>query len=262
MANSTRIASVHFMAVTAHRNYRSAAYIIPVAEEIGNPNIIEVTQLIQREQGPYGANKFREVRTNLITSDEIANDLVKEWTQSGIYMDDEARPGVWIVRDRLPVMDDVVDGNGVKVGGRIRVEPNMLGQMTAVFRDATEVERASMWLEDFHMNTQLDARYGDRLISKGLEIHSDPKKFAGTPISIPMKEAARFYKVDAPYLHQLTSVNTKTCPWCLSMVDGRAIICPVCTKTIDVLAKEQLEIRQRSDASAARNAIKEQEKAS
>ena len=233
MNEQVKIASVHFAPVKAERGRPMRKYVIPAAEGIGKPQILTIHQVIEHDEGPYGPNKFREKITRLITAMEIGNDLIREWTQSGIYMgpdDDglEARPGIWLVRDRVAV----TDAEGVQ-------QVDIMNHL--VFRPATAEEFQQMWEEDLAAATANDARYGDRLIRKGVAIHNDPKAHAGIPLSIPMKQAAKFYNVPAPFLYGVTKTGVKDCQYCKSVIDIAAVICAHCGQVVDQYAKLMME---------------------
>lgn len=242
MNEQVTIASVHFAPVKAERGRPLRKYVIPAAEAIGKVQTLTVNQALEYDQGPYGPNKVREQYERLITAMEIGNDLVREWTQSGIYMgpDDEgkeARPGIWLVRDRLPA----TNAEGVQ-------QTDIVHRL--IFRPATREEFQQMWEEDLAAAIDMDARYGDRLIKKGIAIHNDPKGHAGIPISIPMRLAARFYSVAAPFLMATTKTGVKDCQYCHSSVDVRAVYCPQCQKCIDQYEAIMIEKRDKEAANA------------
>lgn len=237
MTDQVKIASVHFAPLKAERGRPLRKYVVPAADGIGKVQILIVNQALEYDQGPYGPNKIREQYERLITAMEIGNDLIREWTQSGIYMgaDDEgkdARPGAWLVRERVAV----TDAEGVQ---QLDITRRL------VFRPATETEFKQMWEEDLANAIDSDARYGDRLIKKGIAIHSDPKSHAGIPLSGPMRLAAKFYTVAAPYLHGVTKTGVKDCQYCRSVIDERAVICPSCQKVVDQYEAFMIEKRDK-----------------
>ena len=248
---NSRIASVHFAPLMAARNYRSEPYFIPAWKRGTEPQILIIEQRLQYDRTAYNGQKFRELITKLVQSYEIAHDLVKQWTNYGIYMSEQAHPGVWFVRDRLPVMNE--DGTQM-----VDLEKK------AVFREATPEEKRQMWEEDLHANMTADAAYADILISKGMEIHNSPEKHisdAGSRPSDLMKLAARAFGVDAPFLHQTTDANLKTCPVCTSKIHGAAIKCPKCLEVIDQVAFDQYKKRAREVAIEVKHLEKQQQTA-
>lgn len=225
-----QIASVHFAPLIAVRPY-APAYEMPPLEELGKtPARLTIEDVIQTERGPYATSPFegqRSFQEHTITAYEIADDLIGWWSRLGMGMTGDCHPGVWLVRDRVPEMED--DGKG---GERYRLN----ARKQTMFRPATHEERMAMWKEDYAANVKADAKYGEYLIVKGDFIHGlptdDPRRVPG--ISPPMRMACEFYGVRRRWTLEVTSHSTKHCTMCQEAVPGAAIVCPRCSWPLDM----------------------------
>src|SRR5438067_105228 len=121
-----RVASIHFAEVTADRAIYGGRYAIPAVGLGQKPVILEIEDKVQRDEGPIstgpGGNRRQQLRYH-VDGFDIARDIVNQWTANGLGYTPDAHPGIWLVRDRLPLMrkdehgkeDYVMDGFGHQV---------------------------------------------------------------------------------------------------------------------------------------------------
>src|ERR1700679_1012628 len=109
-----KIASIHFAPVEANRMY-GGPFNMPVVPLGAEPAILELEDIMQYDEGPYslGSNGRRQKTRSPVLGEEQAADFVREWTESGRGMGSYCRPGIWIVRDRLPLT--YIDEKGTEI---------------------------------------------------------------------------------------------------------------------------------------------------
>lgn len=234
--SNCRIASVHFAPVTVKRNYRGQAYTIPACTLGGEPNILEVRDLIQRDWGSMlaGTNKRQEHRWPVL-GEEIANCLVGEWTGTttvGLGMNPLCHPGIWIVRDRLPATEKTQ--KLINEGGYITYEERLMldADNRTSFRAASPDECREMWLEDLGMARLADRRYAEWCWADGNRISDNDKHNQLIPPNY--KLAARMYGLDASWLKEAASQNSMPCPSCEKLVSKSTIVCQFCQQPVNM----------------------------
>lgn len=220
------VASVHFYPVKAKRNYRGASYEIPAVPLNAEPAVIQTHSLIQRDWGPImtGTNK-RQERRDPVLADEIARCLVNEWTVLGVKMTPDCRPGIWTVRERLPVIQSeqkIVDGNMITFEERMMLD----GENKQLFRDATDAERKAMWDEDLASARAADRSYAEFCWNDGNRIWDRDKH---TQLIPPMyRAAAKQYGLNADWLKEAASSEALPCPRCGTLGSKFTFICAKC----------------------------------
>jgi endogenous inhibitor of DNA gyrase (YacG/DUF329 family) len=225
--STARIASVHFLRVDANRNYTGIQWSIPACPLGGEPVVIEVTDVLQRDEGPVSSGPGGGRRQKLqypVTADEIARDLVRQWTTDDLGISQDCHPGIWIVRDRIPLM--TIDAEtGLEVA-RLDVFSQQ------VFRPATEEERATMWAEDVAHNRAADVAFANYCHEQGNKIAADPR----TRHLIPRryKAAARHYGMQDDWSTPGAEQNMTPCPNCGKVVSKVHFICAYCNQPTDI----------------------------
>lgn len=229
-----KVASVHFHHLKAEYPTFGGYYEIPAVPLNGEPFILELSEKIELSQGPYETSQQkgkREQRRTLITPDTIATELVRVWTQNRIGCNHLVHPGVWQVRERIPVLD----GNGVQI---LDIENR------GVFQDATPEQIESMFAEDLAAARSADAGYANYLIGEGNSKASDPRGNLIPFISAVARAAAKTYRPEVTWLREGAGLEMKTCPYCTQPCPATAIKCPRCLEVVDMEAFATLEARK------------------
>lgn len=232
--DTCRVASVHFAPLTKDRVF-AGTYQIDACPLGADPKIIKVEGVIQRDWGSIlpGTSKRQENRW-VVTSLEIARDIVGEWsgvTQIGMGMNPGSHPGVWVVRDRVPVTETKQrDADGQRLSYEDLVKDAM-GQM--VLRDATPAEFEAMWAEDVAHNREADRRYAEWCWNDGNRISNDNKYNQLIPLNY--RRAASHYGLDASWLKQAAAIDSKACPSCGHLGSKHTFVCSACAQPTDML---------------------------
>jgi len=221
------IASVHFAPVKATRIYSGRPYEIPGVPLGGNPVLLGLEDITQHDEGPVSSgpgNNRRQKLRYIVTAQEQAFCLIREWTESGLGMDPERHPGLWVVRDRLPVTE--IDKN---TGNELFVLDEFGHQ---VFREADAEEKEEMWAEDLARNRRCDRAYGEWCWNEGNKISQDGKWNHLIPPNY--RAAATHYGLDADWLKTAASVDAKPCPSCGKLGAKENFMCRYCQQPTDL----------------------------
>lgn len=230
-----QIASIYFSTVKASRPLYGGYYEIPAVpkEESdrkkavlpagvslgpGGTFLLNIDQKIQRSQEPGPDGKRKVVQQYLVTDREISTDILREWTRETVGMTPDCGPGMWIVRDEVPLLND--DGT-----------PQFDQDRRALWRQATDEEKKEMWAEDFAKAKERDANWAQYLINDGDRLAEDPKmRVLIGPLN---KQACRAYGRDREWLEELKDGDTKVCDFCTKRIAVNAIKCPHCQEIVD-----------------------------
>ncbi len=232
--DSCRIASVHFMPLDKARVYYGT-YRIAACPLGAEPKMLKIDRITQRDWGSIlpGTSKRQEHRWT-VEPGEIARDLVGEWsgvTLIGLGMDPSRHPGVWVVRDQIPLTET----KKREVGGEQLSYEDMVkdaqGQM--IYRDATTEEFNSMWAEDLQHNREADRRYAEWCWNEGNRISQDNKYNQLIPNSY--RQAASHYGLDASWLKQAAAIDSKVCPACGRLGSKHTFVCGYCQQPTDIV---------------------------
>jgi hypothetical protein len=234
----TRVASIYFAPVVAERLY-GGPYKLPAVALGAEPAFLAIADRIQIEEGPFqlGSNGWRSKRQHLVAGEAIASDIVGEWTASGLGMTQECRPGIWVVRERVPLFQP--DGTCV-----------MDAEGRAQWRQATDKECEQMWKEDLAAARAADRAYGLMLYTKANAMAEEPKAIPYIPLTA--KLAARHYGLEADWLKEGSALDVKSCPYCTKIIPAKAIKCKWCTETVDDEAYAALKAHQAAVLKAAK----------
>lgn len=234
----TKVASIYFAPVTASRNYRGNAYQIPAVPLNGEPKVIECRDLVQRDWGPMlpGTSKRQEYRW-MVAGEEIARCIVGEWTGSttvGLGMNPDRHPGIWIVRENLPVTEKT----GKIINEEMTYEERLVldAENKQLYRPATTEERERMWLEDLTAARNADRAYAEWCWNDGNRIFKGRERGEAVPSEVPplYKLAARQYGLDAEWLKQAASNNSMDCPACGKLTSKSTFVCGFCAQPTDL----------------------------
>jgi hypothetical protein len=219
-----QIASIHFEAKTAKRDAYAGNFHLPAVPKGAAPVVISIPDHIQREQGTY--TEGRQLRRYTILGEEIAKDIMAEWTEQAIGMTPECHPGIWLIRDVVPAL---------LPSGQQEISIDR----QAVVRLATDTERAQMWEEDLQAARQADANWAEYLIERGDVL---ARKIEERVLITPtMRAAAIHYGRERDWLHALKDTDVRACPYCTTMVPVQSVVCPKCTQVVDAEAWAKLE---------------------
>lgn len=236
---TTKVASIYFAPLYTRRGYRGAPYKLPAVPRGQDPAILECHDLIQRDWGPMiqGTNKRQEYRW-LVTGDEIARDIVGEWTGDTVGshgMDPQCHPGIWIVRDRIAVTEQ----HGKLVNSEMTFEERQVldAENKQVFRPATPTEMRDMWEEDLEAARAADRNYANWCWNRGNALYASQQRGeVGVLKEVPLvfKLGARQYGLDAEWLKEASSVEMQACPHCEKTIGKTAMMCKFCSQPVDL----------------------------
>jgi hypothetical protein len=236
------VASIYFAPVRAERQY-GGPYEIPAVPLGSEPALLTVTDRVQVEEGPYqlGMNGRRGKRRQLILGEVIARCIVDEWTTHGLGMTPQCRPGIWLVRDRVPLLFD--DGS-----------PQTDADGIALWRPAEEDEKQEMWEEDLVAARAADQAYANMLFLQANAMAQDARLIPFVPPNA--KRAAKQYGMNADWLRENAALHVKPCPYCTKVISGNAIKCPNCSEIVNVDAYVALEAAKNQAIKAAKEAAR------
>jgi hypothetical protein len=253
--STVRIASVHFHSLTPiERSGYGGFYTAPAVKPGSDPVFIQqrqningkvrmiegCTDMISVEHGGFTDSpnpRVRSRRRTTVFGEEIARDLVNEWTKlvHGATTEPPCYPGIWVVRDRLPAVDE---------DGKLILDAD--GRQS--WRDATEAEKKSMWDEDIKLARTADANYARSIFDTwNAQIERYPDFVKTLPQEV--RVAADVYGWTADWLRDGTVIEMKDCPYCTRKVRAKAIVCPHCREVVDAEAYAR-EQKKRADALA------------
>jgi endogenous inhibitor of DNA gyrase (YacG/DUF329 family) len=225
--STARIASVYFYPVHADRStFGHGPYDIPAVPRGADPIILELTDKVQVEEGPYilGQGGKRQKRRYLINAGDIARDLVNEWAASGHMMTPECHPGIFMVRETIPLIHE-----GGERDGQIQMD----AEGKALYRDATAAEKKQMWDEDLAAAHNANQIYGHRLIQDATAFtDGNPKRIPLVPP--PARAAATHFGVVAPWMREGAALDVVNCPMCTRSISKEAVVCPHCQQVVDM----------------------------
>lgn len=236
------IASIYFAPVRAERIY-GGPYEIPAVAPGSEPILLAVQDRVQVEEGPYqlGHGGRRQKNRHLVSGESIARDIVSEWTGTGLGMTPQCRPGIWVVRDRIPLLHD---------NGTPATDADGIG----TWRPATEEERLAMWEEDVAAAHAADHAYANMLFLAANAQAEDPRLIPFIPKNA--RRAAHQYGMSAEWLRENAALNVRPCPYCTKVISGNAIKCPQCSEIVNVEAYVALETAKNIAIKAAKDAAR------
>lgn len=233
--DSCRIASVHFAQLTKSRVFCGIPYEIAACPLGAEPRMAKITGIIQRDWGSIlpGTSKRQEHRWPVAALD-IARDIVGEWsgvTMIGRGMSSDCHPGVWVVRDQVPVTETKTRDNGAERFSYEDLVKDAQGQM--IYRDASPEEFQRMWAEDIAHNRDADRKYAEWCWNEGNRISQDNKYNQLIPENYRI--AARHYGLDASWLKQAAAIDSMACPNCGRLTSKHTFVCGNCQQPTDIL---------------------------
>ncbi len=260
--STAHIASIHFHPVHADRKqFGFGCYDIPAVPLGDKPFILEVADKVQVERGPYihsTDKKKRSITRFPATGQEIARDLVDTWAAKGLGMEPSCRPGIWVVRESMPVL---WDKDNIDEGGKV-VNPKGShmtdAEGTGIWREATPEERKAMWDEDHAASVAADVAYAEMLIAN---VNAMDERLWAKFISPVSKAAAAHYKIATSWNTKAGALQRVACPHCKEQVMKGAVRCKHCAQIIDPEAAALLDARQENSMLKAKKIQESQAKA-
>jgi len=241
-----RVCSIAFCEAKAERSIYGGYYYMPPVPLGDKPYILDVADKVQRDEGPVstgpGDGKRQQLRYH-VDCYHIALDIVSQMTQHGLGMTPAAHPGIWIIRDRLPLVTADDKGN---------TTPVFDGFNQQMFRPATTEEMQAMWDEDLIAARKADRAYAEWCYIDGNRIAADVRNIQFIPRNY--KLAARQYGLEADWLKEGAALEVKPCVYCTKIISKRAIVCPHCQQVND---NERYAAMQVSRDNAVREAKKQ-----
>jgi hypothetical protein len=239
---TSQVASVYFAPVRAERIY-GGPYQLPAVPLGADPVTLSITDRVQIEQGPYqlGSNGKRSRRQHLVLGQVIARCVVNEWASNGVGMTPQCRPGIWAVREQLPLLN--ADGT-----------PQLDADGVALWRAADPAEKNAMWEEDLVAARAADRAYANMLFIQASGMAEDPRLIPF--IAANARVAAKHYGLDAEWLKEDAALHVKPCPYCTKVIPAKAIKCPKCTEIVDVEGYALLEAQKQTALKLAKEAAR------
>ena len=238
----TKVASIYFAPVRAERMY-GGPYALPAVPLGADPVLLNITDRVQIEQGPYqlGSNGKRSRRQHVVKGEVIARCIVNEWSANGVGMNPQCRPGIWVVREQIPL---------VNPDGTAQLDADGI----ALWREAGNVEKNDMWFDDLAAARAADRAYANMLFIQANGMAEDPRLI---PFIAPnARIAAKHYGLDAEWLKEDAALHVKPCPYCTKVIPAKAIKCPRCTEIVDIDGYAMLEAQKQAALKIAKEAAR------
>lgn len=215
------IASIYYEDLSAERSIYGGRWKVSAIQKGAAPFLLEVKDHYQMETEPWFRGSFggKQLQVKkLVAGQEIAVDLLTQWTGSHPDCTPDCSPGLWIVRDVIYLSDE----NG---------KPILDGDGKQQFRPATAEEASRMFAEDLAAAVRRQAAWGEKAIQKGDMMAEDPKRVQFIPDYC--KASATYYGRDRAWLRALTDGDIKTCQFCAKVIASNVVKCPHCTEVVD-----------------------------
>lgn len=241
----TRIASCHFHSVHAERGQYGGMYDIPAVGLNETPLVLEIQDKVQYWEGTFESSNVigrRKQNKTMVWGEQIAEDLVAQWTLNGDGRTHNSHPGIWVVRDRI--FETTPSG---------QIACDLEGK--ALFRTPTDEERDQMWEEDYARCKAADANYARYLITVADSMANDPRGSRAQFISPVAVAAAKAYAPNAAWLRIGHELIPNVCPYCQARVPAKVIKCPNCKEVVDLAAFAALQARQKKAVREAESAL-------
>lgn len=229
-----RVASIHYAPVKADRSIYGGMYALPAVPLAADPAIIVIQTLIQKDEGPVSTGPGHGQRQQLrypVEAFDIAQCIVREWTQMGMGMTPQCHPGIWVVRDRFPIFEKDEKGQDRMVRDAYGLQ---------AFKPATPLEEAQMFEEDLAMAREADRAYADWCYLDGNRWAYDVRLVPFIPKHY--KLACAQYMAELPnWAKDGAAKNIAPCPNCGKPIFRNLIVCPDCHNPVDLARYAQLK---------------------
>lgn len=232
-----RIASIYFEGRKLNRSQYGGMYEVPSVKKGENPFILEVPDKGQMDKLPHiiGGGHIRRV----ITGEEIAHDIVQHWAQNGMGMKPEVGPGIWQIREFLPVVNE----HGI---------PQKDSDGRVMINEVSEEQKKEWFAEDLAFNIARQDRWIEHLIGEGDRMALNPKEIPY--ITSSMKAAVKYSGRQREWTLELKSGDRSVCSFCGMSIVSNVIICTHCHEVLD--AKRYQANKDRIAAAAGSGGVK------
>jgi RNA polymerase subunit RPABC4/transcription elongation factor Spt4 len=248
--STARIATIHFAPVSAERSRYRGYYSLPACRLNAEPFIYEVPDMMEHNKGPYNFGAQQPDIFETIQGMDIAQDIVNQWTVGGIGMTPDCRPGIWVVRERLPLMEKDHNGKFVAV---------LNAHKQQIFRPSTPEETRAMWEEDVAQNRRADRAYAEWCYREGNAIAGDLRRIQFIPEVY--KLAARQYGMKAEHwTPEGAALESMACESCTRIVAKATIYCPHCHQPANRLRAAQFTVEAEQMVQAEQTRVREAKK--
>lgn len=223
---TTRVATIYFETLTLERSLYNGKFTLPAVKKGLAPVIVEIRDHTQGEKLPHviGAGVVRRQ----IVGQEIAADLVKALGSGAPGMNPNCGPGIWLVRDFAPVLDE----RGIPqkdLDGRVVLEelsPEQKAQFFTEDRQAAEA-RQDAWIK--------------ALLDEADALWADPNPGKRIMIGPQHKAACIYAGRKREWLMDFKAGDRISCPFCQVAVPLGAAVCQNCHNVIDSVKYERLK---------------------
>lgn len=235
---TAKVASIYFAPLIADRSIYGGMYELPPVPLDSDPAILMIYDRMQYEDGPYqfGQRGMRQKRKYPVFGEIIARDIVNEWTTGAANMNPQCRPGVWVVRERIPLLNQ--DGSS-----------QVDAEGMALWREAAQEEKDAMWREDLAAAKTADQAYARLLFLRASADAQNPLKIPLIPKTARL--AAWQYGLTAEWLRENAAVDVQQCRFCTKVISAKAIKCPHCTEIVNPEAYAEQEVIRKAALNAA-----------
>ena len=230
---TAHVATIHFHErVVDRKQFQFGTFTLPAVPLGDAPVVIAIPDKIQIDRGPF-KDSMRGNQRSVVkfpeTGQVIAHDIVKECTASGLGMTEGCHPGTWVVRESMPLLyeQDVFE-NGRLIAAQGTHQKDAEGG--ALWRPATDEEKAVMWAEDLADAVKSDAAYAEMLIAYA---NSLDERLWAKAISPVTKAAAKHYSITTAWNTKAGALERMPCPHCGEQVVKTAAVCRFCTRVVD-----------------------------
>lgn len=220
--STATICSIYPWEQKAERPKYQRVYTLPAVAKGDPPFLLPVPDEVQIEYDLYILG-HKQKRLTVPGKEEIAPDLLREWSENSPGMTMECGPGIWIMRDTVDETDE--DGN-------------------ITVRAATKAEKEAMFAEDLQRAKDRQAAWFEYQIMQGDRVADDPK--TRDFVNKLMKIACVYMGRTRKWLEEMRDGDTKNCPWCTKSIPVQAIVCPECQRVVDFEGFAKLEARQKA----------------
>jgi hypothetical protein len=238
-----QIASIYYIALEARRQEYGGKFNMSAVPKGSSPAILTVPDHRQVETLPYSQSSHsgrRDQVRRVVLGEEIAPDILAEWTERNPDASPSCAPGMWIVRDVIPIWHEEGESKGnalIDADGRQQ------------HRDTTAEEKAAMFAEDLAAAIVRQDAWVERCVQKGDIMDEDIKKRPFIPEYC--KAAALYRGDDRKWLHVRKASDIVSCPWCRKSVDAEAIVCSECGRVVNPAREALMKTQQKLAAEVA-----------
>ena len=242
---TAHVATIHWWPREVdRRTFQFGIFVLPAVPLGAKPQIIAVTDKVQKEKGPYGESQDRRKRSTKLfpeTGEIIARDIVQECTQTGYGMTTGCHPGIWRVRESMPLLYDTDVNEDGRIAHRAG-EQQVDAEGTGLWRPANPEEAKAMWEEDEEYNRKADAAYAEMLINDANGKKEELWKFI-TPLT---RAAAAHYKITTLWNTKAGALERTPCPKCGEQIIKGVPYCRHCGRTVDVAKAMLIEEQEKN----------------